>query len=703
MTKSGLDRKELLFTIPEVRQMLASGGISELAEDVRLVTSNVAPLYRKTMRTVLAAAGIRVVANKKKYIIDVRVEPAAALKMDDVPLAAREEYYEIEVQDTMVTVRTATQIGALWGTHTLSGIYRARSRGIAIPNMKLRDWPNYLLRATYVRSLWGVDRMLPEEWSAFFEKLSSAKLNAVGIPLDGGRTPAHPETLGEGVLLPFPEHAEAQKELAMAWYSPNLKVWRFDNSLPRFHAEVVAPVLNNLTQVLNLAQENGLAPYPVVSGLGEATSLPRLLPATAAKDKAGKPLPAFCLSEAATRTVVGDYYAGMLARYFEEITTWFMVYLGDAAACQCAKCKKKTADALIREHLLWLLPFLAEKGVKQAILCDDLPAKLSDAVFSAEFAKQLDKLNLPQLPVLIRSRDAIAPAKKGAAPSGWIRWATPACTPAHWVDADKLTSSFTKLLPPAFAAGVTGTMVESVWDSVGFEAVEQYAALAWYSEPPLLKPRTTAELLALRLAADAPAYQEAKDLLLAAVKPGSPAAELLNKPLFAEIMTRDTATGVYDLSDSMAKLAGKDGKVLREQLVKIADAGVQATAKLAAILDRETKPVDIEMVRLLACESARIGGISRALLGLLPVWEAAAAKKADAGVVKAVAAAHAALLETLTQIETRRNKLTAPLRLAEISPLFGLTDQLAKELAAGAGKGKGAPLTWTWSQPLPPV
>ena len=103
MTKSGLDRKELLFTIPEVRQMLASGGVSELAEDVRLVTSNVAPLYRKTMRTVLAAAGIRVVANKKKYIIDVRVEPATALKMDDVPLAAREEYYEVEVQDTMVS------------------------------------------------------------------------------------------------------------------------------------------------------------------------------------------------------------------------------------------------------------------------------------------------------------------------------------------------------------------------------------------------------------------------------------------------------------------------------------------------------------------------------------------------------------------------------------------------------------------------
>jgi hypothetical protein len=272
------------------------------------------------------------------------------------------------------------------------------------------------------------------------------------------------------------------------------------------------------------------------------------------------------------------------------------------------------------------------------------------------------------------------------------------------MEAADVIADATKRLPAAFKAGVRGALVETVWDSACFEAAEQYAALAWHSEAPLLEPRTTAELLSLRLATAAPAFLAAKELLAAAVKPGSPAAALLNKPLFAEILPRDTETGVYDLAGTMARLAGKDGKALREQLPKIAAAGVQATLKLAALLDGETKPADVEMVRLLACESARIGGIARALAGLLPIWEAAAAKKAGADTAKAADAVHASLVETLSQIESRRNKLTAPLRLAELSPLLGLVEQLQKELADGHGKGtKAAPLSWTWIQPPPPV
>ncbi len=699
MTKSGVDRKELLFTIPEARQMLASGGMTELSEDVRLVTSNVAPLYRKTMRTVLAAAGIRVVANKKKFIIDVRVERPETLKMDDVPPAAREEYYEIDLQDTTVTVRTATQIGALWGTHTLAGIYKARSRGAAIPNMKLRDWPDHLLRGAFVRSLWGVDRLMPEEWSVFFERLSAVKLNAVGLPLDGGRTPAHPETLATGVLAPFPEHPEAQKDIVLNWYSPNLKVWRFDTYQPRFHGE------NFLAQILNLAQENGLTPFPVVSGLGEATALPRLIPAVAAKDKAGKPQDAYCLSAAETRTALGAYYGGLMERYFATGSPWFLVDLGDAPACQCAKCKKKTPDALVREHLLWLLPLLAGKGVGQVVLRDGMPAKLGDAVFSAEFAKQIEKLKLPKPPALASSRaDAASAAKKVAAPAGWTRWAMPECNPAQWMDAGAVAADAAKRLPAAFKAGVRGTLIEAVWDSASFEAVEQYAALAWHSDTPLLEPRTTADLLTLHLAGDSPVFLAVKELLADAVKPGSPVATLLNKPLFAEILPRDMETGAYSLAGTMAKLAGKDGKALRAQLDKVGAAGVQATQKLAAMLDGETKPADVELVRLLACEAARIGGIARALAGLVPVWEAAAAKKIGADTAKAAAAVQASLVETLSQIESRRNKLTAPLRLAELSPLLGLAEQLQKELAAGHGKGaKAAPLSWSWIQPPPPV
>ena len=146
--------------VPEPQQIRILEGQTELSSDVRLVTNNVLPLQRKGMRGVLTVAGVRVVANKKKFIIEAQVVPADQLDMSGVPERSRGEYYELELRDNRVYIRTAGQPDALWGTQTLAEVYRAAGAGAVIPNMLIRDWPDLPNRGVYVECKWGPDRMV---------------------------------------------------------------------------------------------------------------------------------------------------------------------------------------------------------------------------------------------------------------------------------------------------------------------------------------------------------------------------------------------------------------------------------------------------------------------------------------------------------------------------------------------------------------
>ena len=709
MAKAGSPPHDFFLTIPEPRETSFTGGVADLSEDVRLVTSNVAPLYRKTMRTVLAAAGIRVVANKKKFIIDVRVEKPEVLTLKDVSAVAREEYYEIEVLDNAVTIRTATQIGALWGSHTLAGIYRARTRGVPIPNMKLRDWADYTCRAAYLKSLWGVDRMAPEEWMGFFERLAGAKLNAVGIPMDGGRNHGCPETFSEGVLIPFPEHEACHKEVHLTWFSPGLKSWRHETHFPRFHQE------NVLAQTLGMARENGLKPFPLVSGLGERTALPRLLPKMSALGTDGRPTgAAYCLSSPETRKELEAFYAAVLSAFTAlDPVPFFMIHLGTPPAaapaakgqtagawCECPKCRKKGAAQLIQEHLSWLCEFLVRNKVSQVLICDEQSAALRQAVFSADFARQLARAKLAGAVTLVR-REGAAERKKSAA-LGWRLLATPEIAPATWMDVATFTKNVSSVLTEGFKTGLTGAILEVLWDSPCLGPLETFATFAWRAQQPP-RIRSATEIVSLHMTKETDKFCEAYACIEKLGIPGSVLAPLLNAPAFVRVMP-SVAPGVFDLAPALGAFAADGGKPFRAELAAVAAAARKAAALQNALLDREEKPENLDMIRTLSCETARLGTLAQFVDAMIGIWEAVARKKVDAKTVKACEALRAVLLEGLAAIESRRTKLTGPLKQADFTPMLGLVEQLQGDLRdAAAGKKKPADVRWRWTQPPPPV
>jgi len=219
--------------IPEPREITLLGGMTELSGDVRLVTSNVLPLQRKAMRGILAAAGVRVVANKKKFVIEARVEDIESLDVADVPPDKRDEYYEMTLRDNRVFIRTASQAGALWGIHVLAGIYYASADVMEAPNLVVRDWPAIPWRGIFVESKWGPDRMEQSDWCVTIDRLASLRMNVLGVGIYGCwgncRNEGQPT---EFLMTPAQGTASmaSRRSSAMPRRRRSTSVWRFSTA-----------------------------------------------------------------------------------------------------------------------------------------------------------------------------------------------------------------------------------------------------------------------------------------------------------------------------------------------------------------------------------------------------------------------------------------------------------------------------------------
>ena len=690
---------ELVMAVPQPRELHLTGGMTDLSTDVRLVTSNVAPLYRKTMRTVLAGAGIRVVANKKKFIIDVRVETPDTFKWEGVPEPAREEYYEIEVADTTVVIRTATQIGALWGAHSLAGIYRALAHGRPIPNLKIRDWPQLPVRAAWLKSLWGVDRMLAEDWNVLVERLAAGRLNFFGIPFDGGRNVGSLETFSPGILPPQPDKPDRLKEISLTWFSPSLRVWKHDVHPPRFQGETF------LSLLLAGARENGLTPFPTFSGLGERTALPRLEPAIGAKDADSKHSGhAYCLSAPETRKELQEFYQGVLRTHFPEGVQHAMVHLGEPPAaiagkkgvpgtiCGCAKCRKADDAKLIQEHLVWLAGVLTGAGARRVIFHSELSPERAAGVFTADFTAALKKGKLLEA-CIVTARPPAKDAKASVKPKGdtLVQWTIPRSSLAVWPAAKTFMDSVFADLAAGSSAGHAGSLVETCADPAWYDSIDTYATAAWHASAPKANTTTPEDLADIHAGEDAVIFREVKEALEAIAAAPSPLAPFLTTPGHSALLAETNTS--RDLHAFITALAAV--KEVRTYLQAAYTSGAETVKKINSTLEKEKKPADIEGARTLLRDAARIAGLARVWEGFLEVHDALAKKKVDAKTLAAAANIRPAALEMMALIEVRHTKQAAPWRLAEFTLPLALADQMVKELAEVVdGKRKPADVAW---------
>ena len=379
-------RFEIAELFPQPKEIILGEGISELAKDVRLSTSRVLPIQRKALRSILTMAGVRVVANKKKYVVDAQVMDESEFDLSRVPEAVRKDYYSLEIRGSEVFIRTPCQEGMVWAAQTLSRLFIMMFNGRAVPNLVIHDWPMVPFRGILADANWGTERMDGPSWCQALDCMSAMHLNLCGMGVYDCRPDVRTSQAGrpsEFLLAPIHEETGPGEPVSRNRY-------RYYNvKYDRWYDREATPALVDgeaFNEVLTYGKERGVTIFPYMDFLGHSTLLPRLMPSLSACDEKGKPTgQGLCLSSPAARKALGEFLESFLARHFGEGVEFFHLGLDGLSSvplhgedgvetsvwCRCAKCRKASHGSLFASFLKWMVGFLTSHGVGRVLLFGD--------------------------------------------------------------------------------------------------------------------------------------------------------------------------------------------------------------------------------------------------------------------------------------------------------------------------------------------
>lgn len=325
---------------PMPRVITENEGTTELSQDVRLVTTHVLPMQRKAMRGIFADAGIRVVANKKKFVIEVFVKPAEELDLSEVPEDSRDGYFEVHIQDNTVQIISCSQEGALWGSHAFAAIYKSLCEKFTIvPNMTVRDWPIFKNRGLVLGMGSDLAEKALDEVKTIVNISADNRLNMIGVPLfvksksGDGYDPicALPEEKSELKLKSSPYDEESmphtlyRREIFLAFYSH--------------------------------AMEKGVNFTSVIDVFGGTCPFKKWMPELFDGDM-------FDLGNEDLYTVLSAYFAGMKETCFPVGLQATHLVLDDLASGNAVDADADKAEA----HIARLMDILRENRVKKFII-----------------------------------------------------------------------------------------------------------------------------------------------------------------------------------------------------------------------------------------------------------------------------------------------------------------------------------------------
>jgi len=678
---------------PEPKEVTLTGGNTDLSQDVRLVTSNVLPLQRKAMRGVLADAGVRVVANKKKYVIEAVVEDESAFDLSDVPEAARGEYYEVSLRESVVTLRTPTQLGALWATQTLGAIFRAFVRGYVPPNMTIRDWPVLPSRGVFVENKWGPDRMKLPDWCLLIDRLSALKMNRLGIGLYGCwgncRFEGSPT---EFLQVPIPGREELRKEHHLRWYSADFSRWNEVTYLAPMFEE------NFLADVVNYGREKGVTVIPFVNSLGHNTLIPRLLPAVSAKEKNGTPRGVgYSIADPATRRFIEEFYGSIIERYFQGGIDYFHIQLDEvwpdypdpadpqkeaSPWCQAPVSAKRSNEQNLRDYLLWLVSMLTAKGVRNVVMWNDQLTRHMQ-VLNESFVRDLDKAGLKNRLILHwwwysnDSLDEKTRVKIGAK-LGLEGWVAPMTCYFNWSRYDYRRPNIERMLTMAHAEGARGAVSYAVHDPSHTDHEALLAGYAW-GGMEVGSQQEVVERWAECFGPARDAYLHASAALVKAAT-AYPALGHCYQYTYTYCDKDKPWPRPYPAEALDALVALKDAKLpaaLRECAALARDAAAGFSGVLATPELPDTPKATAKSLR---AEAARIEGLATVFAFLLELRKG----KPKPGAAATCAEVRTQFVEAMKVVELGKPAWVAPACLQGLSALLEFLDQLHGDLESSA-------------------
>ncbi len=696
---------------PRPKQCVLNGGISELGIDVRLVTNNVLPIQRKAVRSVLTAAGVRVVANKKKYVVHAQVECPDIFDLTSVPEDCRQDYYELTVQGSEVHIRSPYQEGMVWASQTLASLFRLIIEEKKVPNLTIRDWPVLPVRGIFVENKWGPDRMINTDWFQAIDAISSVKMNTLGVGLYGCWGSCRfqgAEMPSEFLMLPSPfeEQEDLRSEHRLRWYDPTGDMWHDETYMP-FMAQH-----DFFADVITYGRERGVSIIPFINSLGHNTLLPRLRPEISARDSAGQATgTGYCLSSSKTKEFLTQFYGRVMEKYFPEGVEYFHIELDEVYEdyphpveakrkespwCCCDQCKTSKREELFVEHLVWLSEFLISKGVAKVVLWNDQLTR-QFSILDKKFVKRLTAAGLQDKIILHwwwysndKLHDSVHP--KLGLELGLTGWVAPMTCYYNWSTYDFRRPNIEMMLRMGEIEGARGALSYAVHDPSHLDHEALLGTYAWESVAAAGNAETVQKRWALHhFGGGASCYLKAAELLRKASQATAFAHCLQYQYSYVNEQVKEWPR-LYP-QEALERLeAMDDAQASLKQSIAQADEAANNFSKLLEgdKLDNQEKN---GLMSLLA-DSARVLAIAEVFVWLLQLRQElkdGAARKAH---LSACEQARDTLKERVKVFAENKPLWLVPVASQPLSVLLLFLKQMAASLKAACNRKKGAAIRW---------
>ena len=694
--------------LPQPKIVEKLEGNSELSSDVRLETRNVSPLQRKAIRSILNGAGIRVVANKKKFEVEAIVEDPENFDLSKVPELSRKEYYELTVKGSVITIRTPAQEGTVWAAHTAAILLRTFMDSKNQPNMIIKDWPVLPVRGIFVENKWGPDRMDINDWMRTIDQLSAMKMNTLGIGLYGCWGSCRyegPDKPTEFLMVPVPGRDDLKTVHTLKWYSPEKETWNQESYLPSMREK---PEL--LADVITYASERGITVVPFFNSFGHNTFFAREIPEISSKDeKDNLTGVGYCITSKATREFVEKLYGSILEKYFPNGAEYFHIQMDEVWPdypmpddfgkvgdpwCKCPVCKKKKAEENLLDYVFWLVDMLVKKGVKKVVMWNDQLTRHMSA-FDAKFVKRLEKAGLKDKLILhwwwyrnneLNDQTRVSLGKKLDI-DGWV---APMTCYYNWSTYDYRRPNIELMLKMAEKEGAVGAVSYAVHDPSHLDHEALLAAYAWESTKGQKYEKVQKRWAASRFGEDADKYIAATEKILQAVTTPNygtcinysytyiRAGKPFPRPYPGEALDAlEAADGALENLQTAAKLAAEADALLKEMLAK------------PGLLEQDSM-----CLLSLRGETIRIQAVANAFAFLLDLR----AKLKPGMVLKSMATntlkATDELISHIAEFEQCKPGWVVPASLQALSTLLSFFKQLAQELKKHAARKQAKELHW---------
>ena len=338
----------------------------------------------------LAAAAVELVSLHIRDILSAAPDSAHGVPirfaMGEAPADIKNpaQGYAISVTPDAVTLTGFGVAGLYHGAVTLRQCLAVSDNVLALPQMRILDWPDMKTRGHFMESRYGSNLMTLDDWKHVIDNMAEMKMNQLVVAVYGCWCVQYDGRVSEYLYVPIKKYPALKTPVVTRYYSPEAGRWLDSEQLPPMFEQ------DFFGDLIAYGKTRGVTVFPLFNSYGHNTLIPAKFPEVSAKDENGESsLTGFCTSNTKTYELLFDIYDEIIDRYLlpngidsfhvglDEVWDGIAQNADDifrvrSPWCKCEKCRGLDRTELFISHAIRILTHLRDRGMKNIYMYHDM-------------------------------------------------------------------------------------------------------------------------------------------------------------------------------------------------------------------------------------------------------------------------------------------------------------------------------------------